>query len=543
MNPSVDPGPLPAEGSIETFSNIDGVGVIRTADGRTFRFGQSGCKGFSAVVGLRVRVIEAARHFAGGFRATRVELPESEEGEYRTLLQERDAAAGHKPPTLEMQVATAKRMGWISVLLDDPQAALALAGVRWRGERSLTLKFGSLDVHAEVALAPFPKEEFDRRPLPEGFDVGRAFITLSFGLPGVGRAMREAQIDRGDPWGEDGIARNVSRAAEVLLRAGRGVIVHRAQDRAYTREQFLGLLGDPNDLTKKPFRPWVVLGVDAERTRVLTSGMGVFGLPDVHAPIGDPRSQWHFDRAIEAALVFAHAMIAQNRLLRAGEVVEVPEDVAVGQGPLVVPPDAELHPWRVVDDRTDLILERTPGSLEPAARWALGDRALSLASYVGLYSPRLAEEAGATSVATWTPRSPRVTHDIEVFTLGQAGYLVSTVGLARVEPRVELLTRTMGHGPRICAIVSAIADSLGPFSHGDKLSFDNDLGVTRFVLAARGSLSLGRGPAVQLAEIIPVEPEEYPSLDRERAVALIDALDHDQPIAAAHARIWSRALR
>lgn len=543
MNPSVDPGPLPADGSIETFSTADSVGSIRTDDGRTFRFGQSGCKGFSAVVGLRVRVTEAAKHFAGGFKATRVELPASQEGAYRTLLQQRDEAAGIKPPTLEMQVATAKRVGWISVLLDDPQAALALAGVRWLGERAVSLRFGSLDVHAEITLAPFPKDDIDLRPLPPGFDLGRAFVTLCFGLPGVGRAMREAQIDRRDQWDADGIARNVSRAAEVLLRAGRGVIVHRAQNRAYTREQFLGLLGDPNDVTKKPFRPWVVLGVDPERTRVLTSGMEVFGLPDVHAPIGDSRSQWHLDRAIEAALVFAHTMIAQNRLLRAGEVITVPVDVSVGASPLVVPPDAELHPWRVIDDRGDLMLERTDGSLDPAARWARGGLALSLASYAELYSPRLAEESGATSVATWTPREPRVAHDIEVFSLGRAGFLVSTVGLARVEPRIEFLARTMEHGPRVCAIVSAIAGWLGPFSHGDKIAFDNDLGVTRFVLATRGSLSLGPGPEVRLAEIIPVEPETYLSLDRDRAIALIDALDHDRALAAAHAGIWSRALR
>lgn len=111
---------VPQDATIATLSPQDGVGTLALADGSTLRFGASACRGFSPVVGAKVRVVASRPHPLGGFAAAALELA-MDGAAYDALLAARDQALGIRRDDDPAQNASASmQLGWAVVLFDEP---------------------------------------------------------------------------------------------------------------------------------------------------------------------------------------------------------------------------------------------------------------------------------------------------------------------------------------------------------------------------------------------------------------------------------------
>jgi hypothetical protein len=553
-DPPATGGPAPGPGPARIISlSADAVGTLETDQGVTLRFGSSACAGFEPVVGARVIVEAVGPHPLGGWRATHLTLDPSSVADYDARVAEQDAARGvARTSPLEQATATTLTLGWIGVLLHQPPPSGPAAQQAWAqgfplAARGIQVATGGqlgfrvpaagrwIDVITYVGQGPFDAHKLDLRGMDPGLDLGRGFLGLSLGLPGMQRTLHTAMGSLADPWAEDGGARALSRLVTALLEGGTAVVLPLAGAIAVERDRFLAMLGDLEDTECRPFGAFITDAIDNERQRHLTLGMGVFGLPDVAVPTStDP---WQRARRFEALMLACHRMVRENRELAAGEVLEVPIGLSAGAWPIESPPatDGATAPdaqrYTVTLDEQTVLVPLEP-AVDPAACWARAsdpahpDPALiGLRTYQAYRDLQLQAVLGAMRVVqVGYTTSDRVPHAIEVHALPEGGFLIATSGLGRLAQaggrevgaaHVEVGTFLDDHSFEWVSLVGQLSSALhtpgaDPWKPHDTLRAPIDeLGVAGFALADGGTLLLPPGAPVGLLVLVPLDGAEY----------------------------------
>lgn len=231
--PPAAPPAVPARATIEAFAIVDAVGTLVLEGGERLRFGRSACKGFEPVVGAAVIVTEVASD-ARGHKAKSITL-EAGDTRYDALLSARDAEHGLPSRTLSADgaAATARMLATITVLLRDDLPLGHQALRDWataRGlprdgfdvalERDLELVMPGKRVLTYVGRAPFPADGLDA-----GVELGRAFLGLGVGVPGMEAGIRAIRGPARDPFVP--LLCDLGRLVRVLAPAATGVILHR----------------------------------------------------------------------------------------------------------------------------------------------------------------------------------------------------------------------------------------------------------------------------------------------------------------------------
>ncbi len=521
--PPASTAPPPGPGVIEAFDLANATGTVRLDDGTSLRFGRSACKGFEPVAGARVRVGDVGPHPLGGHRALDIDLDPNSEV-YDALLAERDDAAGLAPTRADADASAAQLLGWITVLLREPielgpQAAmrslepyaLERHGVRASTEAGLSFFADGVEVRAHVGANPYPRDGLD---LPEGFDVGRGFVSLSVGLPGMEALSREAFGVKA-PFAEGGTMRAITRVAAALARRGRGVVLERAGRWVLDADDFVRRAGDLDDMECVPFGAWVECAIDREAKRYESYGMDVFGLPDVTVPV-EGSDLWSEQRALEALLWACAVTVREDRPLREGEAVMVPVRAAVGAYEL---PEVEgaVYGYTVekgdgvdaltcveapdLDDDEDLPLNLYQAMLDEA----LGER---------FPGDVVSEECAVIDPPHYLQTRRGEGRRVWVFTNG-LGHRAQPGAEDEAPEYVEVMTALPFTSVEAARMVGGIGatifdrgDDAAPFKVYDRVaSASPELRIGGYVLIDGGDLTLRSGREVKLLGVAPVKQE------------------------------------
>ncbi|MCC6898060.1 MAG: hypothetical protein IT377_03745 [Polyangiaceae bacterium] len=535
---------LPASATIASFDVTDAVGTLKVDAATTLRFGRSACRDFEPVVGAKV-IVRETEPSRFGPRATRLELDPTD-ADYDQLLRKRDSQAGiHPEEKPEEAAAAARALGWITVLLDRPVPQGPQAQRVWAGE--LGLADPGVEVHTEARLAfrvlgtdvlthvgdrALSPESLDLRDVGEDFDLGQGFVALGLGEPGLFRASR-ATGGVGDLWGPKGALRALSKLAALLLRHGRGVVLHRAGNLVVDGREFLRQLGDLDDPECVPFTAWLDFTIEGAPPVYRSWGMAAFALPDVQVAV-NPDDAWDRSRRHEAVLSACARMVRDNRELESGEELAVPIGVRVGAYPVAaVQGDVERYAAAVAEGGIEL----TPVgvAVDPAERWALASapdtrdpQLIAPNTYRALFSSRFAL-AYPSDVVADVPCTAEgvVPHSIEVRRpRSDPGFVILTAGLGRIAqaggdaagfPHVELAAWVDEHSFELLTWVGRLARTLHergpsakPWKVGDTLRAPiAELGIGGFVLAEGGFVVMPKGQPVTVLSLVPLSPAEY----------------------------------
>jgi len=527
---------------IASFELGDGVGKLDLDGGHTLRFGRSACRGFEPVAGVRVLVRELSPHPLGGFRATVLELDDSD-GTYDARLAERDAAAGL--PSRETDAAdaagTVALLGWVTVLLDEPvppgpmalrawtaRMGLDAAGIRVGVSGGLEFQCDGRSIQAVAGNQPLPRGGLDLREVPSGFDLGRAFIGLNLGLTDLEYRSR---IMRGDhyphPFAVGGSMRALSRLVAALLGHGTGVVLNRAGQWVLDRDTFLLRLGDLDDPHCMPWGAWVGFAIDHQRGGYASFGMEVFALRDV-AVSTEAGNRWSESRGFEAINRACGVMVRENRELAAGEILEVPLGYRGGAHPAPDPHGACVA-YRVDHANDFLRLQREQPAIDEPAAWlaAAGPGELPPNLYQVLFDAAVQRALPGETLEAFpsgSDRAPphllvmrRAEHGgVWVFTNG-FGRVVQPGGAASDVPHVEFLTCLPRASFDEAAIIGRLASAAferGPRETAYKV-FDRlrapipELHIGGFLIDDGGTVKLGAGRSAQLLALVPATVAEY----------------------------------
>lgn len=540
--PPAEPAPrVPVGATIASCVVTDAVGVLALDGGEELRFGRSACKGFEPVEGARVVVDEVAST-PRGWRAKVVRLDAADE-RYDALLAARDARAGLPSPVTSTPnaAAAARQLGLLTVLLRDPlpegHAALAAwakerglprDGVEARAERDLELVVRGRSVLTYPGRGAFPLDGLDTRNLAPGFDGGRAFLGFGTGLPGGDRLARIAlgTDALGDPWGENGAARDVSRLVALLAPHAVGVVLHRAGELVLPIDEFVRMLGDLDDPECRPFAAWIDVGMfDRDGVRMYgTFGMDAFGLPDVAAPV-DSDDRWSRSRRHEAVLYASQIMVRENRVLAAGDALRVPLRLTIGAWPPDLEGKDDAIAYAVGGDDGALVTLAPVDEPDAGAAWRDRRETIAVNAYQALFDRGLAELVPSDLERdVGTNDAGVMPHVVEVRMRHDGrGYLVVTNGFGRVPqpdvPRPDCAFIEVGawapmHTLALVSIVGTLAHQAHLSSEGwkpcDTLGAPiEELGIGGFVLADGGVVSMGDGPSVRLLLLVPLDDTEY----------------------------------
>ncbi len=535
---------LPASATITSFDVTDAVGTLTVDAATTLRFGRSACHDFEPVVGAKV-IVRGTEPSRFGLRATRLELDPTD-ADYDGRLRERDAEAGIHPEEKPDQAAAAARaLGWLTVLLDRPVPQGPQAQRVWAGE--LGLADPSVEVHTEARLAfrvlgndilthvgdqPFPASGLDRRDVGEGFDLGQGFVALGLGEPGLFRASR-ATGGVGDVWGPKGALRALSKLAALLLRHGRGVVLHRAGNLVVDKSEFLRQLGDLDEPECVPFTAWLDFTIEGAPPVYRSWGMEAFALPDVRVAV-NPENAWERSRRHEAVLSACARMVRENRELEPGEELAVPIGSRVGAYPAVLA-EGDAERYSATPAEGGIELSALGPAIDPAERWALASapgardpERIAPNTYRALFSSRFALAYPSDVVADVPCTAAGVVpHSIEVRRpRSDPGFVILTAGLGRMAqaggdavgfPHVELAAWVDDHSFELVTWVGRLARTLHergptakPWKVGDTLRAPiAELGIGGFVLAEGGFVVMPKGQPVTVLSLVPLSPAEY----------------------------------
>lgn len=565
----------PSTAKIAAFAPADGVGNLALEDGTAMRFGRSACRGFEPVVDAKVVVNNVQPHPLGGLRATEIIL-DPESSDYDDLLAKRDADLGvTREPLSEVEqvAATCETIGWIAVFVNDPppkqgpqafqqwaeRMGLPQKGIRVSTDGEFRLGVGSHDAILYLGDAPYPTDRLQGYHFVDGFDVGKGFVGLSLGLPGMLRTQRLITARQLDPWGEDGMLRALSRIALALLENGTGVLLPVAGT-FRTGERFAQLLGDLDDVSLKPFGAWVGWALDPEMRLYASYGMALQGLPDVGVFV-DPEDRWNLDRAQEAILFAGHKMTWEDRELEEGESLDVPVGVPVGSSALPDSPvDKENYKVKInqQDDghhAVELVHQGEPLGTR-ALWWQASDSRrpdeskIHPETYAKLFQLGLYGTLDAYNITGLTPDLEPNTPPFEVEVLEAedgTGFYMATVGLGRKRQlggevdlgtaHVELVAAMSDHHPLLASAIGVIGNSIhqheggdGVFKVGDTVGLQlTEIGAEGFVLADAGQVEMADGAPVHLLELVPVSAEEYQHARTTSSSRLLESLPPISP--------------
>lgn len=446
------------------------------------------------------------------------------------------------------------------VLLSDPNQALTLLGRPALGEAKISLEIGPRMGELWIGAGPYPQAFIDRRRLPNDIDLGASWVALSIGQPELERGFRDLIGNQApDPWAEGGTLRELTGIIRKLLLIGSAVVLPRAGDLGIAKEEWLRLTASFADPAARPFRAWVDVHLSHARTHIETTGMSLFGLPEVRTQVRAPDQRWIRDRALEAVLLAAQSMVHQNRALEEAEHLPVPVGARVGAYPLEVHGgDAHTYQVTVLPGSTQIELMPKAPVEDGLTLWAKRRDAVGPNTYATLLETALLESLGTQQVASWTPEvlPPNVPeHTVQVLALPQqiGGFLTVTQGIGR-RPRpqtqpgdpsqhLELVTWSHDHGPKLASLVSTLAAKLaahpGPLRAGDTLELEELEELRWFVLVPARTIPLGSGPAITLFEALPLEESEHTALDEAGAKALVEAVSKDPELGRARGKLWA----
>jgi len=535
-----------ALGVIASFHQADAVGTIRIDDGREARFGRSACA-FEPVVGARVEIVEMTPGFRGAMKATSVRLAE-DRATYAGRVGARDAERGASPPTVSAGelAATAREIGALTVLLDDPLPTDLTALMKWalgldlashhvdvdvEGGKLVFLAKG-VKVRALASHEAYPLAEVDTEELAPAARSHWSAITLLFGF------MPHAYYTTNtDSWLPDGSARAISRVAKALVARGSAVIVHRSGERAVPRERFVAMLADLDDPECVPFGAWTKLLVMEGGTALRSVGLRAFGLPEVRVEAPAQPGTWQSARRFEAGL-FAVFCLCRRMWIEDG-LFEVPRRVQVGPYPPRLIPPVDVERWAAKAEGAGrdlsgniepmwLVLRPRPDSDDVSARWASASRPnagdpskIGHGGYEALYLHALMTWLHLGQVGMFSELRAVVPY--RVITLrGDGPHLVivsSGMGRApqpggaaeRGSEHVEILAFSPPANAAVIAeIVGVVAADVHSPKRGEVLEPWGiyATGIAPMLLRPWGPLSMGSGASVTLLELVPLTKEE-----------------------------------
>jgi hypothetical protein len=549
--PVTTPPEVPAPATIATFVTVDAVGTVELAGGGRLRFGRSACKGFEPVVGAAV-IVEEVGSDPRGWKARRLTLDPAD-ATYDARLSARDAQHGLASRTqpAEHAAAAARQLGIITLLLRAPlpsghhqlRAWATAIGLPREGfdvtiERDLELVMPGSALLTYPGRAPFPRDGLELRDVRDDLDLGCAFLGLGVGLPGGARQERAIRGNTRDCWAPDGTLRRLSQLVRIFAPHATGVILHRAGDLVVAIDAFVRMLGELDDPACRPFAAWLDVGIARPDGQAWygTSGMDVFGLPDVRAAV-EPDDAWSRSRRYEAVLYACYRMIRDDRPLAAGDLLAVPVRLSIGAWPLELDDGGATTTYTVAERDGDLELIATD---EPAR-----DGALAPNLYQALFDRGLAALVPGHLVRDVRARTQQpLPHTVEVRARDDGrGFLIVTNGFGRAA-RFEVAAWVPHETFELVQLVGTLAASAlaAPIAWqaGDTVAAPVlDLGIGGFVIADGGTVAVGAGPAVRVLLLIPLAEADYPLVRGGGAASWLTA---NPPTEAAWAPFVARVI-
>lgn len=545
---------VPQDATIAHLVVADGVGTLSLVDGSTLRFGASVCRGFSPAVGLRVRVTAIKPHPLHGFAAGALVLA-SPATEYDALVRARDVAAGIAGEVDPVQAAhTSLTLGWIVVLLDEPVPSGPQAFVEWAERLGLPahgiraeappmarLALGSVAPLVYAGSLPIPDRLLESFvSITPAMRAARGFVGLSLGLPGTAPVLRIVTGGVDDPWGPHGRLRDLSRLAERLAMHGPGVILPQGHF-GLPRDAFLRRLGDLDDASNRPFLAWVGLSKSPEERRWRSVGMGALELLNATC-IADGEGSLADERARAAVLAACHRMVRESRSLEAGTTVDVPIGIPLATSAPIDATGVDTEPYRVEDADGELALRPLAPSGALAQRWAAQGASIAPTTYEALLRAAAADWHRGCFVANLTmpaqPGAPEMF--VEVHRI-EGGAVLHTVGAGRTtQPggdredgtlHVELVAAVPQDHPLLERLLGVVAQAMHahpadrPYRFGDTITLQvPEIEAEGFLLLYVGSLSLGAGEPISIAELVPLAAHELDRCRREGSAGLAHEL-------------------
>lgn len=442
-----------------------------------------------------------------------------------------------------------------------------------RPEASLTI-----DLHPE----PIPEDRTNRELLPAEFPRDRGYVGVFGGRsdPLERRDQQRNPAEFADPWGPWGVARQTTRLVRQLLEeGGLAVALNRAGGLVVPAQQFLSISEDLDDPDIRPWEAWLQISRDGSEGPLETSGLVLFGLPDVSVRFDHESDYWRARRELEALKYAAGTMIHENRVLGADPDVEGRfgfEPLDDFEVPLGVEAGAEMpdvdeaadtlsYEVRLEDDRLEFTAEgdatvwKTWSEIENSDE----DATIALASYQALFRKVLSEALDrAPDISLRVDEFPELEpFDCEIFRgESSATTLMVTNGMGRRpfaetasgtpdtdDSPIELAIRTVRDGGRVLDVVANVAagialdeDRYGP---GDTLHFEEPLyGMQYFLLANFTEVRPSSGgPSIAILLLVPLSDDEFETIEREGAEEWLQ--EHDAAGSREIAERWARVVQ